>query len=457
MRDLIIMLTFVAFLTIGTMSPFVLALGYVWVDLFSPQTVTWSTLGTLPLSFIMGAASVAAYLVLDRRDAPRISPLMVMFGVMAIWISATTSWAAMPVQGEVKWEIAIKVMIFCMFIPFVVRSRIQIEAFAHVYVFSLAAHILPWAFKTILTGGGYGYSLGLVGANALWVSESSAVAAIGIMLLPLLLALRKHSLLLPKGRISDLIYLGTGFSGLFASIGTFARTAIVGLGVLGVTLFLRTKRKAAFTVTTLVVAAALFAVTSDKWTARISTIEDYDTESSSLIRLLVWKWTLGYVAENPFGGGFRVWMTNVITFPGPDPANPIIQNGRAFHSMYFAILGEHGIPGMVIYIALIAMLFSALRTVVKQTAGHPAHEWASDMAKALQVTIAVLLACGAFIDISFEPLVWYLFTMVICLREYVRRVLAPINIPASERFRNNAVMPVPAPAAGARRPMAARL
>ncbi len=443
MRDLAIILTYVSFLTLGTMAPFVLSLGYVWVDLFGPQYLGWSPLSFIPVSFVMGAAAVAAYLLLDRRAPPRITWPTLLFLAMGLWITATTSWAAVPTASWAKWDVAFKALMFAAFIPFVVRSRVQIEAFVHIYVFSMSAHILPWAVKTVISGGGYGQSLGLVGSNVIWLSESSAVATIGIMLLPLLLTLRQHSLLLPRGRIRDVVYLGTALGGLFASIGTFARTAVVGLGVLGVAMFLRSKRKARFLLASAVVGAGLFAVTSDKWTARISTIEDYASENSAYVRILVWRWTVGYVAQHPFGGGFRVWLTDHIVTESSGPNVPATeQTGRAFHNIFFAVLGEHGYPGLFLYGLLIIVLFASLQRVIKLTAPQPAHEWAHDMAKALQITIAVLLTCGNFIDISFEPLVWYLFTMVVCLREYVRRVVPAPETKMSEVARSRAPLPV---------------
>ncbi len=443
MRDLAIILTYVSFLTIGTMSPFVLSLGYVWVDLFAPQYLGWSPLSYIPVAFVMGAAAVAAYLLLDRRAPPRITGPTLLFLAMGLWITATTSWAALPGASWAKWDVAFKALIFATFLPFVIRSRVQIEAFVHVYVFSMSAHILPWAVKTVVSGGGYGQSLGLVGSNVIWLSESSAVATIGIMVLPLLLTLRRHSVLLPRGRIRDAAYLGTALGGLFASIGTFARTAIVGLGVLGVAMFLRSKRKARFLLAAAVVGAGLFAVTSDKWTERISTIEDYATENSAYVRILVWRWTLGFVAQHPFGGGFRVWLTSHIVIESSNPAVPATeQTGRAFHNIFFAVLGEHGYPGLFLYGLLIVVLFASLGRVIKLTALQPLHEWAHDMAKALQITIAVLLSCGNFIDISFEPLVWYLFAMVVCLREYVRRVVPAPETKMSEVARGRAPLPV---------------
>ena len=106
------------------------------------------------------------------------------------------------------------------------------------------------------------------------------------------------------------------------------------------------------------------------------------------------------------------------------------------------MLGEHGYPGLFLYGLLIIVLFASLQRVIKLTALQPAHEWAHDLAKALQITIAVLLACGNFIDISFEPLVWYLFTMVVCLREYVRRVVPAPETKMSEVARGRAPLPV---------------
>ena len=443
MRDLAIILTYVSFLTLGTMSPFVLSLGYVWVDLFGPQYLGWSPLSYIPVSFIMAVAAAAAYLLLDRRAAPRITLPPLLFLAIGLWITATTAWAAVPTASWGKWDVAFKALMFAAFVPFVVRSRVQIEAFVHVYIFSMSADILPWAVKTVISGGGYGQSLGLVGANSIWLAESSAVATVGIMLLPLLLSLRRHSLLLPRGRVRDLVYLGTAFGGLFASIGTFARTAVGGLVVLWVSMFLRSRRKGAFLLASAAVGAGLFAVTSDKWTERISTIEDYSNEGSAQVRILMWRWTLGYVAQHPFGGGFRVWLTSHIVIDGGGPNVPATeQTGRAFHNIFFAVLGEHGYPGLALYGLLIAALFASLGRIIKLTARQPAHEWAHDLAKALQITIAVLLTCGNFIDISFEPLVWYLFAMVVCLREYVRRAVPAPAVRMSEAARGRAPIPV---------------
>ncbi len=439
MVDLVILLTYVGFIAAGTLAPFVLTLGYVWVDSFSPHRVSYSLLTNIPAAFIMGAAAVVFYVLFDRRNPPKITVLTWLPVVIATWITLTLIWAVAPAAAYVKWDVSVKTVLFTAFIPFAIRSRTQIEAFLLVYLMSMAGHLLPWGLKTILGGGGYNVQLGILGINESYLSESSGIATVAIMQAPLLLALRKHSLLIPSQRVRDLLFFGLMLLLLFASIGTYARTGLVGFAVLGVALMLRTRRKVLFGFVSSIIVAALYAATSASWVERISTVADYQTESSALTRTLVWRWTLDFVASNPLGGGFNSYLINRIEAPGINGSEGLVQFGRAFHSIYFALLGEHGIPGLVLYLLMILFSLLALRTSIRLTRGIPEQEWAYDLAKALQISMAVVFACGAFIDISFQPLVWYLFSLATCIREYVRRAVV-MPVPAT-RFIQSVAQP----------------
>ena len=85
---------------------------------------------------------------------------------MAIWVTLTLIWAQVPDAAWEKWDWAFKTVAFATFLPFVIRSRVQIEAFAQTYVFSLAANFVPFGLKVLISGGGYGRDLGLVGGNS---------------------------------------------------------------------------------------------------------------------------------------------------------------------------------------------------------------------------------------------------------------------------------------------------
>ena len=450
MKDLLLLLVFVMFMAVGLLAPFVWGLGYIWVDVLVPHMISYSLLSGMPVAFIMGAGAFVSYLLFDRRSPPRISALHVLCLLMAIWITLTATWAVAPDAAWTKWNPSVKVVAFAAFMPFMFRSRVQIEAYLLVLILSAAGHLLPWGLKTLVTGGGYNQALGLLDVNGTILAESSSVAAISIMFVPFLAWVRTHSLIIPwqKARTGLASFLTVSY--LVASIGTFARTGLVGLAVLGVGMLIRSKRKILFILLALVMGGVMFAVTSDKWFARIDTIADYNEESSALVRLLVWQWTVGFALEHPFGGGFNSYLTNTINLDtGPDGL-PFIEHGRAFHSIYFAVLGEHGFPGLALYLLIMALCLFTMQRVIRRCRGRPDLAWAADLARASQLGLLIIMACGNFVDLSFLFVIWDIVALILCLNAHVHRVLR-----ASEALRTVPARPdtlAPPVAAIARRP-----
>ena len=265
MQDLLLLIVCLMFVTVGFLSPFVLTLGYVWVDVFAPHYLSYGLLLGQPVAFIMGAAAVASYLLLDRKSPPKFTAITALQVALAIWITCTLQWAVVPGIAYVKWDIAIKVAVFATFVPYAIRSRVQIEALLLVYVFSMLGHILPWGVKTLVSGGGYELSLGLLPVNVSLLAESSTVSGLGVMMVALLLWIAGHSAILPKTRLVKVGLFGLMGVCLVATIGTFARTGLVALGVGAATLFWYSKHKIRFLFAAGVVCGGIMAaLTSDK-------------------------------------------------------------------------------------------------------------------------------------------------------------------------------------------------
>jgi putative inorganic carbon (hco3(-)) transporter len=419
LRSSWLLLLYLSFLGLGITTPFVMTLGYVWVDTFQPQSVAYFILNELPIAFIMGAAAVITWLVLDRRSPPPLMLTTVCMIGLAIWMTAALAWAELPDRAWVKWDWAFKTMVFAAFIPLVIRSRVQIEAFAQTYVFSLAANFVPFGLKVLLSGGGYGQNLGLQAGNS-GLAEGGYLSTVCLMAVPLALFLGKHGKLVPRLPMMHLAYGGIAILAVVTAIGTYERSALVGMVILGFYMFLRSRRKVVFGGLIALVAIAVVVLAAKTWEARVSTIDQYATESSALTRILMWQWTLGFASSHPFGGGFDAYGTSVIMMP-PDDLNPggYVQTGRAYHSIYFEVLGDLGYPGLIMFlVAAGSSLFSLIR-LSRKCRKIPDLVWVADMSDAVQSGMLVFLTSGAFVGLAFQPPFWYFVAMGVSLRAYV--------------------------------------
>jgi len=246
LRSLYILLVYLSFIGMGAVAPFVLSLGYIWVSVFRPQQIAYILLPSIPVSMIMGALAFGAYLLMDRRAPPRLNLTLILTLLWGGWITLTTIFLAVaPEPAWEKWDWAVKNVLFSAFIPFVIRSRVQIEAFLQVYLFGLAIHILPTGLKTMISGGGYGRELGLVGGNT-GFGEGSTLATASIMMIPVIIWLMKYNVLMPRMKLVRLMYMGLAVVALACTVGTYSRTGLIGMVVVGGVMWFRSQQKVLF-------------------------------------------------------------------------------------------------------------------------------------------------------------------------------------------------------------------
>ena len=426
--DIVIFLAYVGLLAGGFLTPFVGTLGYVWIDSFYPQYLS-DILKGMPVASVMGSAALLMYVLLDRKSAPRLGMFMIIVGAMAVWMTATLTWAVRPNSAWLKWDWASKAVLFAGFLPFVIRSRVQIEALLQTHMLASAMHLIGVGIKGLLTGGGYRWRMTALPAD-LGLVESSAMSTVAMMFIPLLFFMQKHSILVPWKNVRNIFYPFYALLCVTAMIGTGARTGLVCLMVLGVLYWLQTRAKVAGALAMAVLVVLILLFSPDRWKERMGTIDDFKEESSALTRIKVWQWAIDFSFDNPMGGGFRAYETNIIRMP-PDAANPDgwVQYSRAPHSTWFEVLNELGWPGLFMFLALIGMTLATLWRVWKQCRGIEELLWCQDLARALGMSLLVLMAGSSFIGIAFQPWYWMMFATSFILGEYVRRCLAPERKP----------------------------
>ncbi len=361
MRAIFFLSFFVFALIIAVRAPFVAALVFLWVDLLAPQSVGYSFIQSMPLAMISGVASVAFYFLFDKKERVHLGFQWLCMVALTIWVTVTTATIAeLPEYAWVKWNWAFKTLLFVCFMPFVFRTRVRLEALLLTLLACVGAVAASLAVKTLAGSAGYGQTRIWGGVNATSLGESSSFALVAAAMIPFIWVLRQDSLFVPLNRKLKWSAIMVIIVFIIAIVGSYARTGLICLAALGAIVIIRSRHRFVTGFLTAVFLLVAVPLMPDAWLARMTTIQAGQQEGSSGTRVAVWKWTLGYVAEHPLGGGFDVYRTNEIEVLTPDPAAPddptriikMKQRARAFHSNYFEMLGEHGWPGLILFMTI---------------------------------------------------------------------------------------------------------
>jgi probable O-glycosylation ligase (exosortase A-associated) len=428
MQSLFLSAVFAALMFSGFSAAFAAALGFVWVDIVGPQHLAYSIINGKPLSFIAAVTTIALFVAKDRKAPPKFGANLMLIALFAIWVTYTTSMSDFPTRAWAKWDWASKVLIFAILIPFIFRSRVQIEALILICVFSTGTIFCSAGVKTFLGGGGYG-SLAVMGSGNSGLSESSTLAVVCVMLIPLVVFLMRHSLIFPRNILTRALFLGIIVTSLATVVGTTARTGIIAVAVMYLLSMLQSKKKlwwiAGLALGAIVVMNLDLSATS--WGNRMSTIETYNADSSAMARIKVWEWTIDYARSHPLGGGFDAFLHNGIlgvSSEGETTYFPEGQiGGKAFHSIYFELLGEQGMVGFAMYFLMVGLALFKLIKLKKTWKNDPGMGWIADLANALITTIMVFLAGGTFVGIAYQPYIFYMLTLTVAIDQYAARVV----------------------------------
>lgn len=422
-------------LLMGLRRPFVWVLAFLYVDIVAPQKISYALLTNVQLSLVVFMLAVVGWLFFDNKQGARFSGRQFMMILLLIYCYFTTQSADFPVEAADKWSWVWKSLVWAIFLPLALRTQLRIEAAALVMVLSAGALIIDGGLKTMAGGGGYGaLKLFINDNNGLY--EGSTISCVAIAIIPLALWLAKDGTIFPANSKTRIFAYALIFAALLIPIGTEARTGLVCAALLAVLMMRAVKYRWLYAGALALAALLVQPLLPNSFSNRMGTIENNKSDQSAATRLAVWKWTLGYVAEHPFGGGFDAFRGNKLEIVTSDDdgfgsnSNKIVDSGRAYHSAYFEMLGEQGWPGLALWLTLqisgLIQLEGVRRRLRKSQA--PSDRRYADLALALQQGHFVYLLGAGFVGIAFQPFVYMLIALQIALVQQVRRKTAPVAV-----------------------------
>lgn len=413
MRDILLTLIVAGLVPMALFRPYIGACLWAWISIMNPHTLTFGFAKGLPWALLAAGVTLTAFAFNSRRryPLPWSAGTACVLGLM-VWMTVTSVFS-LNGQTEVwdRWTFVMKILVMLLVTLMLIRGRKQIELLVWVIVGSVGIFGVKGGLWTLLTGGGSR----VWGPPGGMMADNNSIAIGLVIVLPWMYYLRVIS----KNRWAKRGLAAAMVLTVFAILGTQSRGALLALLFMALMLGLKSKHAV---LTSLALGILMFLATAfmpDSWSTRMNTIGGYSDDSSAMSRLWTWQTLWNLAIDRPLvGGGFRSDSLQVFSAYSPiEGRGSFGQSIYVAHSIYFQALGEHGFPGLFLYLGIGLWSWFAAARLGRETTGHPEYgDWVPLLMRMCQVSLAGFAVGGAFLSLMALDLPYYIFAVVVLVR-----------------------------------------
>jgi probable O-glycosylation ligase (exosortase A-associated) len=409
-------------------SPFIGLLGWTWISYFSPHQFTWGFTRVLPVGLLIVVPTLLGLPFTRQHRLPPLTSETLLLLLLWFWFLVTTTnvhfspvfvhhWA--DTEHKLLTVSKILLMVFVSLMLVIDSRRLRMWYWVTAGIFAFFA--LKSAVFGVLTGGQYK----VFGPPDSMIADNNDFGLAMNIALPMFVCLARTE---TSQRLRWAFRVAIPM-GIIAVVLTYSRGAMLGLAVLLLLWAAKSRYKVLGVAGLLVTLLAVFAYAPQAWMKRMETLRTApQTDASAQSRLRSWKFAIELARDHPlFGGGFE-------TFTLPLYAQYGIDDTHGPHSIYFQMLADHGVPGLLLFLTLIASCWWSCRLLIRRFRGHESLNYLAEYARMLQLSLAGFLVSGAFLGRAYFDLFYQLVATVIILKSLARRELADLErlAPAEE-------------------------
>ena len=206
-----------------------------------------------------------------------------------------------------------------------------------------------------------------------------------------------------------------------AVVSTYSRGAWLGLVAVTVLIFLKSKHRllkaSVAAILMLILVPILPHVLPHSLLDRYDLLVNYEADESAQIRFKTWDFCQRVGAAHPLtGGGFDFYSPETYAQYLPDFSARWPGRVATCHSVWFSMLGEHGIPGLLLWLTLIGTCFLSIGRIRAYGRSHDDKHWFVDCADMLQIAFLAYILVSTFIDTANFDLFYQLVAAVVILK-----------------------------------------
>lgn len=421
MRDIALALLIFGAIPFILTRPFVGLLVWSWLGYMNPHRLCFGFAYSFPWVMVIAIVTMLSLLVSKERKEVRFSPTVWLFLLFFAWTTVTTFFAAVPTSAWQQWEVFGKILIMVLVTLVLVKDRERMNWLVATIVLSLGYYGVKGGAFTLVTGGGYH----VLGPADSFIANNNDLAQALCMVLPLIRYLQLQA-------TGKYIKIGLGaamFLTGIAVLGTYSRGGLITLAVVSAALFLKSRGRIVVAVVLLALGLTAYHFMPTQWTERMDTIQHAGQVNSAQTRIQSWEFAANVALHRPLlGGGFNVYESAAM-WQKYAPKGAV---QRAVHSIYFRVLGEHGFPGLALFVTLLFVSWRTCSKTLRRTRGSPEHKWAYDLASMLQVSLLAFIVAGSASTSSYFDLSYQLMAMCTLLAGMVPERSTALS-PASDK------------------------
>lgn len=407
MRDLLIFSMVIVGSVMALRRPWIGVMVWTWLSVMNPHRYAFGIAYDAPLAAIAAASLLLGVLMTKDRESPLKGPSVVALSMFIVIMTISWLFGLDPAGDYMQWNKVMKVLGMTLVGLMVLHNKQHIFALLWVSAGSLALLGAKGGVFTLATGGNFR----VWGPPGSFIEDNNEFALALVMTIPLLRFLQltltnkwqRHALTLAMLLCA------------FAAVGTYSRGALLAISAMTVMLWWRGKNRAVTGVVILTVAVVVLSFMPEGWVMRMQTIDNFEQDRSAMGRISAWwnAWNLAF--SYPFGIGFNAARPELFARFSPYP-----DYVHAAHSIYFQILGNHGFPGLILFLMVGAFAWRDARWLRKHAAAIPQARWASNLGGLVEVSMLGYAVGGAFLSLAYFDLPYILMTLVVLTKRWVQ-------------------------------------
>jgi probable O-glycosylation ligase (exosortase A-associated) len=406
MRDILVTLIVIASLPLIVRNPVNGVLMWVWISVMNPHTQGWGFATTFPFALVIAVATLFSLAVGRQPKTLPASGVTWTLIAFILWMNVTTAFAIFPAPSLVQWNKVMKIMLMSLVTMMVIRSREDIQRLVWVLTLSLGFYGVKGGVFTARSGG----EDRVWGPEGTFIGDNNSLALALIMTIPLMRYLQQCS---DRRWVWHAMNVMMLLSAL-AALGSYSRGGLLAIGAMIVYMWRQSRHKMATGVLIAVLTPLALLFMPERWSERMDSIGNYQTDDSALGRINAWHMAYNLACDRFFGGGYEVADAAIFLMYAPNPAAI-----HAAHSIYFQALGEHGFVGLALYLLLGWLTWRSASWIVRHSSGNAELAWAGNLARMIQASLVGFGVGGAFLSLLYFDVPYYLMAIVVATRVHV--------------------------------------